>query len=82
MRMAGLERTAQWRPGTQQMRLSDEFLQGLRAQPICERSIGAVAGRHWPPRPITSTPGGGTNVKRSAANFALRFGLVKVNCVT
>ena len=82
MGMTGLERSAQRRPGTQQMRLSDEIFQGLRAQPISQRSISAVAGRHWPPRPITSTPGGGTNVNRSAAKFALRLGLVKVNWVT
>jgi hypothetical protein len=80
--MAGLESSTQWRACTQQVRLSDEVLEGLRPQSICQWSISAVAQRHWPPRPITSTPGGGTNVKRSAANFALRFGLVKVNCVT
>ncbi len=82
MRMAGLERAAQRRTRPQQMRLSDELLEGLRAQPISQRPIRAVAVRHWPPRPITSTPGGGTKVNRSAANLALRFGLVKVNCVT
>jgi hypothetical protein len=79
MRMAGLESPAQRRSRTQQVRLSDEVLEGLRPQSICQRSISAVADRHWPPRPITSTPGGGTNVNKSAANFALRFGLVKVN---
>ena len=81
MRMAGLQRAAQGCARAEQMRLSDIFIEGLRAQPICERPIGA-AYRHLPPRPITSTPGGGTNVNRSGGNFALRFELVNVSCVT
>jgi hypothetical protein len=82
MGMARLQGTAQWRTRAQQVRLADKFLEGLRSQSICQRSVSAAADRHWPPRPITSTPGGGTNLKRSAANLALRFGLVKVNWVT
>ena len=82
MRMTGFESPAQRRAGAQQMRLSDVLIQRLRTQPIGQRPIRAVAGGHLAVRPITSTPLGGTKENKSAANFALRFGLVKVSCVT
>jgi hypothetical protein len=81
MRMSGLERAAQRRAYPEQMGLPDILIQGLRAQPISQGPVSAAC-RHLPPRPMTSTPGGGTNVNKSAANLALRLGFVKVNCVT
>ena len=79
--MAGLQRAAQGRAHPEQMGLPDILVEGLRAQPISQRPIRAVC-RHLPPRPITSTPGGGTNLNKSGVNFALRLELLKVNCVT
>jgi len=79
--MAGLERAAQGCADPEQMRLPDILIEGLRAQPISQRPIRA-ASRHLPARPITSTPGGGTNVNKSGANLALRLELVKLSCVT
>ncbi len=81
MRMAGLQRAAQGCARAEQMGLSDILIEGLRAQPISQRPVRAAC-RHLPPRPITSTPGGGTNVNKSGGNLALRFELVKVSCVT
>ena len=80
--MAGFQRAPQRRAYPQQMRLADVLIERLRPQPVRQRPIGAVARRHLPARPITSTPGGGTNVNRSGANLALRLELLKVNCVT
>ena len=79
MRAARFQRAAQRRAGAQQMRLAHVLIEGLRAQPVRERPVGAVAGRHLPPRPITSTPGGGTNVNRSGASLILRLELEKVS---
>jgi len=79
--MAGLERTAQRCAHPEQMGLPNILIEGLRTQPISQRPIRAACG-HLPPRPITSTPGGGTNVNKSAANLALRLELVKLSCVT
>jgi hypothetical protein len=81
MRMSRLERASQWCACSEQMGLPDILIKGLRAQPISQWPIRA-AGCHLPARPITSTPGGGTKVNKSAANLALRFELVKVSCVT
>ena len=78
--MAGLERAAQGCPHAEQMGLSNILIEGLRAQPISQRPIRA-ARRHLGLRPITSTPGGGTNVNRSGASLALRLELVKVSSV-
>lgn len=80
MRMAGLERAAQGRADAKQMCLPDILIEGLRAQPISQRPIRA-ASRHLPARPITSTPGGGTNENKSGANEALRCELENVSCV-
>ena len=79
--MAGLQRAAQGCADPEQMRLPDILIKGLRAQPISQRPIRA-ASRHLPARPITSTPGGGTNVNKSGANLALRLELVKLSWVT
>jgi hypothetical protein len=79
--MAGLERSAQGCALPEQVGLADILIEGLRAQPISQRPIRAAC-RHLPARPITSTPGGGTNVNKSAANLALRLELLKVSCVT
>ena len=81
MRMTRLQGTAQRRARTQQVRLTDILIEGARAQPIGERPIGAVVGRHLAPRPITSTPAGGTNENRPGENLALRCELLKVSCV-
>jgi len=76
--MAGLQCAAQGRTHTEQMRLPDVLIEGLRSQPISQRPIRAARG-HFCGRPITSTPAGGTNVNKSAANLALRLELLKVN---
>ncbi len=81
MRATGFERAAQRCPGSQQMRLSHVFIEGLWAQPVSERAVGAVACSHLPPRPITSTPGGGTNENRSGGKARFRFEFEKVNWV-
>ena len=83
MRTAGFERPAQRRPGTEQMRLPDELIERLGAQPIRQRPVSAVADRvHCVSRPITSTPGGGEKENKSGANLAFRVGCVKVSWVT
>jgi len=80
MRTAGLQGAAQRRACAKQMRLSHVFVERLRAQPISQWAVRTVA-RHLPPRPITSTPGGGTNENRSGAKLSLRFELENVSCV-
>ena len=80
--MARLQRPAQWRARAKQMRLTNILIEGLGTQAVGQGPISAVALRHLALRPITSTPGGGTNENRSGANFALRLELVKVNWVT
>jgi hypothetical protein len=79
MRMTGLKRAAQRCAYSQQMRLTDVFIKRPWTQSIGQWSIIALAYRHLPLRPITSTPGGGTNEKRSGANLALRCEWVKVS---
>ena len=81
MRVTRFQRTTQRRAAAKQMRLPHVFVQRLRAQSIGKRSIAAAAG-HLPGRPITSTPGGGVNMNRSAINFMLRFELLKLSWVT
>ena len=79
MRATCLQRAAQRCAGTQQMGLAHVFIEGLGSQSISQRAIGTVAARHWPPRPMTSTPGGGTNENRSGAIGGLRLELEKVS---
>jgi len=82
MRMTGLQCPAQRRTLPQQVRLPYVLIEDTRTQSIGQRPIRAVAHRHLSARPITSTPLGGTKENKSGVNLALRFGLVKVNCVT
>ncbi len=78
----GLERAAQRSAGTQQMRLSDVFLERSGSQAIGQRSVGTVADRaHLLSRPITSTPGGGENVNRSGMSLGFLTGCVNASCV-
>ncbi len=74
MRPAGFQRPAQRCTSAQQMGLPDEFIQGLRAQPIGQWPVGTVADRGHGARPITSTPGGGEKENRPGANSGLRIG--------
>ena len=80
--MTGLQCPAQGRTLSQQVGLPDVLIEGARTQSIGQRPIRAVAHRHLPACPITSTPAGGTKENKSAVNLALRFELLKVNCVT
>jgi len=79
MRAARFERTPQRRTGAQQMGLAHVFIEGLWAQPVGERLIRAGRGHGYLARPITSTPGGGTNENRSGAKVRLRLELEKVS---
>ena len=82
MRPTRLQRPPQWRPRAEQMGLPHILIERPGPQAIGQRLIGTVTGRHCEPRPMTSTPGGGVNENRSAANFALREACVKVSWVT
>ncbi len=81
MRAPRLQRTPQGRIDSEQMGLAHVLIERLWTQSIGQRAVSAFAGPHLPPRPITSTPGGGTKLNKSAANFTLRFELEKVSCV-
>ena len=83
VRPAGLERPAQRRAGTEQVRLPDELVEGLRAQPVGQRPVGAVADRRSLAVASDHIDSGRRREAETdpAANLGFLVGCVNVSCV-